>query len=66
MRPVILVIVLSTSVSFVVTESVRVVSSVPVEVKRSFCATGASLTQVIVIVPVAMFEVRGPKLSSAR
>lgn len=57
---------LSTSVSFARTPIRRRVSSVPVAVRISLLATGASLTQVTVIVPVAMFEVRGPKLSSAR
>lgn len=66
MRPVILAIALSTSVSFEVTRIVRSVSSVPVAVWMSLVATGASLTQVTVMVPVAVLEATGQKLSFAR
>ena len=57
---------LSRSVSFARTESVSVLSSVPVDVRRSLIATGASLTHVMVIVPVAVLEAAGQKLSFAR
>jgi hypothetical protein len=45
---------------------VRIVSSVPVAVRMSLLATGASLTQLTVIVPVAVLEARGQKVSFAR
>lgn len=64
--PVILVIALSMSVSLAVTKMVRSVSSVPVAVRMSLLATGASLTQVTVIVPVAVFDAVGQKVSRAR
>lgn len=54
------------SVSLVVTEIVRSVSSVPVAVEMSLVATGASLTQVTVMVPVAVLEATGQKVSRAR
>ena len=43
----------------------RVVSSVPVAVRMSLVATGASLTHVTVIVLVAVLEAAGQKLSCA-
>ena len=58
-----LVRVLSTSVSLERTAMVRRVSSVPVDVWRSLFATGVSLTQVTVIVPVAVLDDRGQKVS---
>ena len=50
--------------SFVVTERRNGVSSLPVCV-RSLLATGASLTHVTVMVPVAMLDAFGPKVSVA-
>jgi hypothetical protein len=61
--PVIDVMALSTSVSLEVTVMVRSESSVPVEELRSLLATGVSFTQVMVIVPVAVFDERGQKVS---
>lgn len=66
MSPVIEAMALSTSVSLERTLMRVRVSSVPVAVWRSLFAIGASLTHVTVIVPVAMFDVSGPKVSSAR
>ena len=57
---------LSESVSLERTESVRILSSVPVAVRMSLIATGASLTQFTVMVPVAVLEALGQKLSRAR
>ena len=57
---------LSRSVSFERTLMVRIVSSVPVAVRISLLATGASLTQLTVIVPVAVLEASGQKVSFAR
>jgi hypothetical protein len=57
------VIALSTSVSFAVTGIRRRESSVPVAVSRSLWATGASLTHVTVMVPVAVLDERGQKVS---
>lgn len=54
---------LSTSVSFEVTAMVRLISSVPVAVEISLFAIGASLTQVIVMVPVAVLDAVGPNAS---
>jgi hypothetical protein len=62
-RPVMDVIALSTSVSLAVTGIRRRVSSVPVEELRSLLATGASLTHETVMVPVAVFDERGQKVS---
>lgn len=56
MRFVILVMALSMSVSLEVTKMVRRVSSVPVAVWISLAATGASLTQLTVMVPVAVLD----------
>jgi hypothetical protein len=63
-RPVRDVMALSTSVSFEVTAMVRFVSSVPVAV--SLFAIGASLTQVMVMVPVAVLLAVGQKASLRR
>lgn len=57
------VIALSTSVSLAVTGIRRRVSSVPVDVWRSLWACGASLTQVTVMVPVAVLDDSGQKVS---
>lgn len=59
-----LVMALSTSVSLEVTKIVKLVSSVPVAVSAT--ATGLSLTHVTVIVPVAVLEADGPKVSLRR
>lgn len=59
-----LVIALSTSVSFVVTVMMSGVSSDPVA--ESFMAIGASLTQVTVMVPVAVLLAVGPNASRRR
>ena len=64
MRPVIDVMALSESVSLEVTKITRFVSSVPVAVSAT--ATGVSLTQVTVIVPVAVLEALGPNVSLRR
>lgn len=58
-----LVMALSRSVSFEVTYIMSELSSVPVAVLRSLFATGASLTQFMVMFPVAVFERDGPKVS---
>lgn len=55
----------STSVSFERTDSERITSSVPLDVKRSLLAIGASLTHCIVSVPVCVLEARGQKVSVA-
>lgn len=59
-----LVMALSTSVSLEVTKIVKLVSSVPVAVSAT--ATGVSLTQVTVIVPVAVLLAVGQKVSLRR
>ena len=64
MSPVIEVIALSTSVSLEVTNITRLVSSVPVAVSAT--AIGLSLTQVTVIVPVAVLLAVGQKVSLRR
>ena len=58
--------ILSESVSFERTESVRVLSSVPVAGWISFMATGVSFTHVTVMVPVAVLLAAGQKVSCAR
>lgn len=58
-------VALSTSVSFRVTAMKNGISSVPVCVV-SLKAIGASFKQVIVILPVAVFEAAGQKLSLSR
>ncbi len=59
-----LVMALSVSVSLEVTKIVKLVSSVPVAVSAT--ATGVSLTQVTVIVPVAVLLAVGQKVSLRR